>query len=367
MMNQPRHRATLQPRHRSKLQPTTPGISRRALLGAGGLTAATLGAAPAVAPAFAATTTTTRPFVPYTSGSYFQSPIVGSGGTSRTLVSGTAVDITRTAAFRQFMRSHPDQKSYAYPRIAGTGSNRWGTAFAIGKANDPIWKLTGTVPPKCATLVTTGFHAPDWLGSLLTGTSDSPFCVVDLGSGFTVFGSKASVIGPRTISVSSAGITYHSSNGLHYKDPLSNDPRNFTSRGRLSDAMVIRSDLVDYGIANNTDLGHVLHLFLCETKSSDGFRHPMVACESGKYGFGAEGERIVIGPAIDLTTRGLTPAGLVIARTLQRHGCYFGDNAGRESMLKAEQENSAHPVWNGRLTMDSLAGLRWDDFVVLRP
>jgi len=365
-MYQPRHRATLQPRHRSTLEPTTPVMSRRVLLGAGGLTVAALGAAPAVAPAFAGTTTTTRPFVPYTSDSYFQSPIVGSGGTSRTLVPGTAVDTTRTAAFRQFMLSHPDQKSYAYPRIAGTGSNHWGTAFAIGKASDPIWKLTGTVPPKCATLMTTGFHAPDWLGSLLTGTSDSPFCVVDLGSGFTVFGSKASVIRPRTISVSSAGITYHSSNGLHYKDPRSNDQRNFTSRGRLSDAMVIRSDLVDYGIANNTDLGHVLHLFLCETRSSDGFRHPMVACESGKYGFGAEGERIAIDPAIDLTTRGLTPAGLVIARTLQRHGCYFGDNAGRESMLKAEQENSARRVWNGRLTMDSLAGLRWDDFVVLR-
>jgi hypothetical protein len=36
-------------------------------------------------------------------------------------------------------------------------------------------------------------------------------------------------------------------------------------------------------------------------------------------------------------------------------------------MLKAEQETSTHPVWNGRLNQDSLAGLRWDDFVVLRP
>jgi hypothetical protein len=341
-------------------------MSRRAVLGAGGLTAATLGAAPVVAPAFAGTTTTTRPFVAYTSSSYFQSPIVGSGATSRTLVRGATVDSARTAAFRQFMRSHPDQRSYAYPRIAGVGSNHWGTAFAVGKASDPIWKLTGAVPPKGATLRTIGFHAPDWLRSMLTGTSDSPFCVVDLGSGFTVFGTNAAVVGPRTISVSSAGITYHSSNGLHYKDPLSNDSRNFTSRGRLSDAMVIRSDLVDYGIANNTDLGHVLHLFLCETRSSDGFRHPMVACESGQNGFGAEGERIIIDPAIDLTRRGLKPAGLVIARTLQRHGCYIGDNAGRESMLKAEQENAARPVWNGRLTMDSLAGLRWDDFVVLR-
>jgi hypothetical protein len=359
-------------------------VSRRSLLGTGAFAAAAIGAVSVTGPAFAVTsgpggggraggggtraattTTTTRPFLPYQADSYFQSPVVGTGTTSRALVAGATVDASRTAAFRQFMATHPDQRSYAYPRIAGTGSNRWGTAFAMGKGSDPIWKLTGSVNQYCRTLATTGFHAPDWLGTMLTGTSDSPFCVVDLGSGFTVFGTKASVVGPRTISVSSAGITYHSSNGLHRKDPLSNDPRNFTSRGRISDAMVIRSDLVDYGIANNTDLGHVLHLFLCETNSADGYRHPMVACEGGKTGFGAEGERIIIDPAVDLTTRGLSPAGLVIARTLQRHGCYFGDNAGKESMLKAEQENSAHPVWKGRLTIDSLAGLRWDDFVVL--
>jgi hypothetical protein len=281
-------------------------------------------------------------------------------------VAGLSSDPARTTAFRAFMATHPDQRSYAYPRICGTGTSRWGTAYAMSTAADPLWKLTGNVSPFCSTLATTGFHAPDWLASVLTGTSDSPFCVVDLGSGFTVFGGKAKVVAPRTISVQSAGITYHSSNGLHRNDPLSNDKRNFTSRGRISEAMVIRSDLVDHGIAYNTDLGHVLHMFLVETRSSDGFRHPMVACEGGKNGFGAEGERIAIDPSVDLTKRGLSPAGLVVARTLQRYGCYFGDNAGRESTLKAEQETPAHPVWNGRLNKDSLAGLRWDDFVVLR-
>jgi len=201
---------------------------------------------------------------------------------------------------------------------------------------------------------------------VLSGTTDSPFCVVDVASGFTVFGTKASVVAPGKISVQSAGITYHSSNGLHRNSPFGNDRRNFTSRGRISDAMVIRSDLVDYGIANNTDLGHVLHLFLVETRSADGFRSPMVGCEADKLGFGAEGERIAIDPTVDLTKRGLSPAALVVARTLQRYGCYFGDNAGSESALKAEQETSTHSVWNGRLGKDSLAGLRWDDFVVLR-
>jgi hypothetical protein len=380
MTYHPRHRATPQPPtshrptshrqtsarqaslgqtsyRRTTPEATRPPLSRRSLLGVSGLAVAAAGAAPLVEPsAAAAATSVPLPFIPYSApASYFRSTI-----------GGLTPDAARTAAFHSFMATHPDQRSFAYPRIKGIDASMWGTVFALSTAADPIWKLTGQMSPFCSTLATTGFHAPEWLGSVLTGTSDSPFCVIDLGSGFTVFGGKASVVGPRTISVQSAGITYHSSNGLHRSDPLSNDKRNFTSRGRISEAMVIRSDLIAHGIANNTDLGHVLHMFLVETRSSDGFRHPMVACESGKYGFGAEGERIAIDPAVDLTKRGLSPAGLVVARTLQRFGCYFGDNAGRESTLKAEQETSAHPVWKGMLTQDSLAGLRWEDFVVLR-
>jgi hypothetical protein len=364
MNNPPRH----QPAHR-----THRTLSRRNILGAG-LTVAALGAGGAlIGPASAsgggsrtknvtgststtatATSTAPSPFVAYSSTSYFRSS-----------VSGTSIDATRTAAFRSFMKSHPDQRSFPYPRINGTDTNRWGTAFALGTSTDPVWKLTGSVNKFCSCLTSTGFHAPEWLSTILTGTSDSPFCVVDQASGFTVFGTKARLVAPRTISVSSAGITYHSSNGLHRDNPLTNDRRNFTSRGRISEAMVIRSDLVRFGIANDTDLGHVLHLFLCETRSSDGYRNPMVGCEGGKYGFGAEGERIAIDPSVDLTRRGLSPAGLVVARTLQNHGCYFGDNAGSASALKAEQESDTHPVWNKLIGRDSLAGVSWDDFVVL--
>jgi hypothetical protein len=235
----------------------------------------------------------------------------------------------------------------------------------MGASSDPIWKLTGKIQAPCKILSTQGFHAPTWLGSILTGTSDSPFCVIDRGSGFTMFAANAKLVGQRTISVSSAGVTYHASNGLHAKNPYCDDERNFTSRGRISDAMVIRKDLVDYGIANNTDLGHVLHLFLAETRTSDGFCHPMVGKESNKNGFGAEGERIAIASNVDVTKRGLSPEGLVIARTLQNYGCYIGDNSGSDSRLKAEQETPGRPVWGERLNIDSLAGLRWDDFVVL--
>lgn len=298
--------------------------------------------------------TGSAPFLPYGPDSYLRKPIVGA-----------PINTQRTLAFRQFMATHPDQRSWPYPKINGTDSNRWGTAFALGTASDPVWTLTGTMSTFCACLRTTGFHAPAWLGDVLTGTSDSPFCVIDQGSGLTVFGTKAKVVGARTIAVASGAVTYHTSNGLHRNNPLSDDKRNFTSRGRISEAMVIRSDLVSHGIANNSDLGHVLHMFLCETRSSDGFRSPMVAAEGGKEGFGAEGERIAIHPSVDLSQRGLSPAGLVVARTLQKYGCYFGDNAGSSSTLKAEQEYSNHPVWNKTLGRDSLAGLRWEDFVVL--
>lgn len=264
------------------------------------------------------------------------------------------------------MRFHPDQRGHVYPKINGVGGNQWGTAYAMSSRRDPVWTLTGNIPAECSRLRTKGFHAPPWLVSMFTGTNDSPFCVIDRSSGFTVFGANAKRVGLRTISVSSVGITFHSSNGLHRKNPRSDDDRNFTSRGRISDAMVIRKDLVKHGIAHGTGLGHVLQLFLVETRSTDGFRHPMVAAENGQGGFGAEGERIAVKRSVDLTRRGLSPAGLVIARTLKRHGCYFGDNSGTQSCLKAEQSNAIRPLWRGLLGENALRGLHWDDFVVLR-
>ena len=53
-------------------------------------------------------------------------------------------------------------------------------------SGDPIWRLTGNVPREVSFLSTTGFHALRWLGAVLTGTSDSPFVVVDRASGVSV-------------------------------------------------------------------------------------------------------------------------------------------------------------------------------------
>jgi hypothetical protein len=237
--------------------------------------------------------------------------------------------------------------------------------YVDGAATDPIWKLTGSVPSAVSFLQTEGFHAPEKLGSLLTGTSDSPFVVMDragvpsMPNGLTVWAAKA-VAGPNhTIQVGAAGAFQHDSNGLDKRNATSNSDKNYRSRGAIPDAMVIRKDLVAWAIANKSDLGHVLHMFWAETSTAAGFAFPMVGTESSKYGWGAEGMRIRIKPSVDLTTRGLTPGGLVIARTLQRYGAYLGDNSGSDTSLKVEQDFGQ---WRNLLTQDALKGLTWNDF-----
>ena len=69
----------------------------------------------------------------------------------------------------------------------------------------------------------------------------------------------------------------------------------------------------------------------------------MVGAESGKNGWGAEGQRLAVRPDADLSH--CTPQGAVIARTLQRHGAYLGDNAGGATSLKAEQDDASSAVW----------------------
>jgi hypothetical protein len=299
---------------------------------------------------------TTRPFIPYTADSFLVSK-----------AQGAPLDEARTKTFQSFMASFADQKKWKFPSIQGVGGNLWGTAYAMGQASDPIWKLVGPVNSKVADqLKNKGFHAPATFGKQITGTSDSPFCVIDRAFGITVFGTKASYKSGNTITVGTGACFWHSSNGLDGRNPKSNNKQNWSSRGRISEALVIRRDLIDYGIANNTDLGHVLHLFMTETKTADGFCHPLSGCESGKNGFGAEGERLVIRPTVNLDSRGMSKAGLVIAKTLQNYGCIIGDNAGGQSTLKAEVESAANKVWNGLIKQDELKGITWADFACVK-
>ena len=334
--------------------PRTRRVGHRALLltAIASTTMATI--LPLAAASSSASAAVTSAYLPYSADSYFKSSVVGA-----------PIDQALTDSFRTYMATNVQQKGTPYPLIRGVGGNNWGTVYAEGQATDPVWKLTGTVPSAVSQLKTVGFHAPESLGAQLTGTTDSPFVVMDRASGISVWAAKASVVGTHLITVGAAGFFQHASNGLDRRNPMSNSTLNYRSRGAIPDSMVIRKDVMTQAIAAGTDLGYVLHMFMVETSSASGYLPPMVGTESGKTGWGAEGTRIAVKPTAILT--GCSPAAKVIALTLQRHGAYLGDNAGSQSGFKAQQDNTAKSIWGTSLTSGALKGcVAWSDFQVVK-
>lgn len=296
------------------------------------------------------------PAIPYSSNSFFKSRVDGPG---------VPISAARTASFRQFMAIHPEQRAVTWPKI--NMNVNWAMSYHVGRAADPIWRLAGgnTSNSRLTILRTQGFHMADSVAaSFPTGTQDRPGVMVDPVYGYTVqFADARPNLTTRTITVSNAGIMWHDSNGLDYRNPRSNSTRNFTSRGRILDAMVIRRDLLDAAIANDTGLGHVLHLFFVETRSSEGVVHPMTGAESGKNGWGAEGERIRLDPNVNLVARGLSGACLAVARTLKENGAYLGDNSGSSTQIKASQPAR---YLGTNLSTDCMRGkVSWNDFSVV--
>jgi hypothetical protein len=258
-----------------------------------------------------------------------------------------AIDSAKTTAMRDFLTA----RGRNFPSLNGVSGNSWGMAYAVGTASDPVFHLTGSVPSKVAPqLVDIGFHAPQNFADRLTGTSDSPFVVVDEAQGITVMATKASKVDATTINVGAAGYFTHGTNGLDDRRPESNCKSLGkvceVSRGRIPESMLVTAAEFAVARANHTGLGHVLEMFWPETDSAAGFKLPMVGAEGSKYGWGSEGQRVALDPSLNIVDRpGCTDSADVIVRTLQQNGAYIGDNAGGTSwVIKLEQNSAADPV-----------------------
>jgi predicted MPP superfamily phosphohydrolase len=264
-----------------------------------------------------------RPYLPYTADSFFKGR--ADDGT---------MDVTKTNAMRTWFKSVIGTdvgQPTDYFDLGGLVANPyyWGTPVLTSQPGDPIWRLSGAVPAVITQYIgpnSPGFHAPANLDEQMTGSSDGPFMVIDMVSGFTVFAANGTKMTGNVLSVSSAGLTFHSSNGLSQANPLSDDNRNFTSRGRISNSMSVTPEMLSWAIANDWDLGYVLHLFWTQTGS--GFCHPMTKDEGDRGGWGLEGQRLRLSPSVNVENLATSPGGKVIARTMQRYGLYIGDNAG---------------------------------------
>jgi hypothetical protein len=295
--------------------------------------------------------------LPYGSDSYFQSR-----------AEGLTVDAASTSAFRSFMATNADQKAITWPKVnlnPGWSGHNW-----ISAQGDPVWKLSGgPTESRLDVLRNQGVHMADAVWTTVpTGTQDRLLVVRDGLLGYTMQCADVAVSSQtaRTFTASSCGVFWHSSNGLDYRNPLSNDDRNFSSRGRIPDAMQVPRSELDQAVAAGTGVGHVLQLFFVATDGTGNpcFVHPMVGCEQRQTGWGQEGTRLRINPSVDLAARGLTGAALALARTLQQNGTYIGDNSGSSTQIKiGPPEDYA----GTNLTTDAFQGkLSWADFEVVR-
>lgn len=297
-------------------------------------------------------------FLAYTADSLFRKPLPAVTPVSATSAQGVA-----------FAKAN---EPFPYLKIRGAQGVGWGIAYAMADCSDPVYKLTGSnIPASQQHLRDVGFHAPASVWQNIPPNGDAPFLIIDRcgtsarPAGLSVWGANAAVSG-QTVTVSAGGSFSHDSNGLDRRVPGSNSQLNERSRGVIPDSMAIRLDLLDQAIRNGTGLGHMLEVFWSETDSAAGVFAPMAGAESGKAGYGAEGERLRIKAGIDLASRPgcsptTNPVGLAIARTLQQNGAYIGDNSGSGSGIKTEQ-NANYPG----LTADSLKGcMTWDDIEFL--
>jgi hypothetical protein len=288
------------------------------------------------------------------------------------------IDTARTVAFRTFMATFPDQRTITWPKL--NMNPNWAMSYDYGSAGDPVWKLRtasgGAWTGRLAILSSQGFHMSDSVvTSVPVGNQDRPMVIIDRVFGYTAqFADAVPSLATHTIRATGPGITWHGSNGLDSRNPRSDDNRNQTSRGRLIDAMVITREELDQAVAAGTGLGKVLHLYFVETRSAEGFVHPMAGAEKGKNGFGAEGLRVRLSDAglRRAVAAGLTGAARAIAQTLHDNGAYLGDNSGSSTQIKLSQASHYRGTnlvsASGAPLTDALKGkVFWADFEVVTP
>jgi hypothetical protein len=248
-----------------------------------------------------------------------------------------------------------------YIRFAGaTDHGRWGNPIYWASVGDPSYSIRNSCtfeqPPEFGSIRIPKGARPD-------PSSDAAMTVYDLDKGL-VYGLHRAEYDSANDSWSACGGTvyYLRSNGLHGKLWPSDEPRNQGHRGVPPSAYAVRYDEVQFG-----EINHVLKIAVPTTKCQHVF--PMVRdeCGTGATFAPPEGTRIRIRPSVDLKSRGLSPAELVVARALQEYGAVIGDQSGGPVSLKVQNTmaEGRGQMWLGVLSTDSLASIPLDDYEVI--
>jgi hypothetical protein len=241
--------------------------------------------------------------------------------------------------------------------LAGA-ENNWGMPIYVADADSPIYNVTSTkypVPPEFASL-----RVPS--GALPAETSDAEMVIYDLDRGVVAQLSKARYDADReTWTVSGGSIAYLRSNGLDGSLSASDESRNRgTFRGYNGAVAAVNFDDVADGVLDNVvKIG--VHRSHVDAVS------PMVGSDGDLVADGVprQGMRLRIRPELDLTTLGLAPQALIIARGLQEYGAIIGDSTGSAIVLMLEDTERSGSGGRWNLDEFDLCAITADDLQIV--
>jgi hypothetical protein len=252
---------------------------------------------------------------------------------------------------------------YDYVRIVGASSTgRFGAPIYWAQRKDRRYDVLSSgfpLPPEFHSLRIPANAQPD-------PSSDSELTVYDTRAGYVAWLWHAHRRPDGKWVAGGGSIDYLASNGLDGSLSVSTNARNSGHRGLPPTALEVRLDELRLGA-----IKHVLRIAVNRTKSAHVF--PMVGDESGcsnpklcRYA-PPEGTRIRISPSVDLSSLGLTPSALTIARALQTYGAVISDQAGKTVNLKVENTvaEGRGNLWAGLLTDASLEAIPLQDYEVI--
>ncbi|MDQ3985601.1 MAG: hypothetical protein M3280_03785, partial [Actinomycetota bacterium] len=286
------------------------------------------------------------PYRAFSSSSYWNTPLAG-----------TAPKDANSDAMINFLKA---DNAYPYIRLAGTeASGGWGEPIYWAETTDPVYDVTSTYYTLPAEFNAVRIPA----AAQVAATSDAQMTIYDLEAG-AVYKLWKAVYDPLTDTWSAGGGSYYylGSNGLNGSLPESDERRNRGHRGNPPAVHAVRWDEIQAG-----SIDHVLKISI-NTARTD-YVWPMVGSDGSTTNPSAppQGTRIRIKPSVDLSKLNLSPAGLVVARALQRYGAMVGDSSGAAATLKVENTvmEGRGWLWNGVLAADTLKAIPFDLYEVV--
>jgi hypothetical protein len=250
--------------------------------------------------------------------------------------------------------------AYPYIRLVGTESDGgWGEPIYWALPTDSVYNVRSTrysLPDEFKAL-----RIP--AGARPAATADGQMTIYDLTSGgvYKLWQARYDIATDRW-SAGGGSYYYLRSNGLHGSLAESDEPRNVGHRGNPPALHAVRFDEIQAG-----SIDHVLKISI--NTPSVGHVWPMTGSDGDSSAPNAppQGARLRIKPEVDLARLDLSPAALVIARTLQKYGAIVGDSSGAPASLKLENtvQEGRGRLWDGVLSVDSLQAIPFDLYEVV--